>query len=202
MRSNKEPDRFQSARSDRKGSHTIGPKDLRFGRRSAGWHVIDFARSRHTNPAQPSLRDQPCALDFADRCWFLPRKHSPVPDAAIGLSRSISAHDGASPSPNHGDRAPQRHSPRAWSSRTANRRAAAVSVAWRVPSLCRGVTPSTMRGDSTNRAETGRRFDVERAACQITYCSRCNKTEPPSLAILAEPALHHARDDAVGNDIQ
>jgi hypothetical protein len=28
------------------------PKDRLFSRRPAGWYLIDFARSRHTNPAR------------------------------------------------------------------------------------------------------------------------------------------------------
>jgi hypothetical protein len=32
--------------------NTSRPKDRLFGRRPAGWYLIDFARSRHTNPAR------------------------------------------------------------------------------------------------------------------------------------------------------
>jgi hypothetical protein len=33
-------------------SHSSRPKDRLFSRRPAGWYLIDFARSRHTNPAR------------------------------------------------------------------------------------------------------------------------------------------------------
>jgi hypothetical protein len=34
------------------GFYTSRPKDRLFAKRSAGWYLIDFARSRHTNPAR------------------------------------------------------------------------------------------------------------------------------------------------------
>jgi hypothetical protein len=34
------------------GLYTSRPKDRLFAKRSAGWYLIDFARSRHTNPAR------------------------------------------------------------------------------------------------------------------------------------------------------
>jgi hypothetical protein len=33
-------------------TYTNGPKHRLFGQRLAGWYLIDFARSRHTNPVR------------------------------------------------------------------------------------------------------------------------------------------------------
>jgi hypothetical protein len=38
-------------------ANTSRPKDRLFGRRPAGWHPVDFARSRHTNPARIPIGD-------------------------------------------------------------------------------------------------------------------------------------------------
>ena len=64
--------------------YTSRPKDRPFDRRPAGWYLIDFARSRHTNPA--------CIPVSVNADWYYPSS------ATNRCYQKIANHYGAAPS--------------------------------------------------------------------------------------------------------